>query len=243
MVERLHRLRHHAVVGSDDQHDDVGHPGAARTHRRERLVPRGVDERDLAVPCVRLVGTDVLRDAPELTRDHVGGADRVEELRLPVVDVAHDGHDRRAGNRCALLRLLVFLLLELELVLDPDDVRRVVELIRDHADRVIGQRRRGGSHLAGHEQDLHDLGGRAVQLLRDHLGRGTVHDLQDGAGRGGGLRRLLRLALARRRARRSRRLHGSRCRFGRRDRREGLGRRRTLGLRPARLRRRLQDLA
>ena len=159
VIERLHRLRHHAVVGGDDQHDDVGHPGTACTHRGERLMPRGVDEGDLAVPFVRLVGTDVLRDAPELARDHIGGADRVEELRLPVVDVAHDGHDRRAGHQCTLLRILVFPLLELELVLDPDDVRRVVELVRDDADRVIGQRRRGGGHLTGHEQDLHDLSG------------------------------------------------------------------------------------
>ena len=121
-------------------------------------MPRGVDERDLAVPCVRLVGTDVLRDAPELTRDHVGGADRVEELRLPVVDVAHDGHDRSTRHECSLIGRLLLLLFELELVLDPDDVSHVAELIRDHPDRVIGQRRRRGGHLTRHEQDLHDLG-------------------------------------------------------------------------------------
>ena len=45
--DRLLRLRHHAVVGGDDQHRDIRHLGAAGAHRRERLVARGVEERDL----------------------------------------------------------------------------------------------------------------------------------------------------------------------------------------------------
>jgi len=32
-----------------------------------------------------------------LAGDHVGLADRVEQLRFTVVDVTHDGHDRRNG--------------------------------------------------------------------------------------------------------------------------------------------------
>ena len=37
-----------AVVGGDDEHDDVGHLGAARAHRREGLVARRVEEDDVA---------------------------------------------------------------------------------------------------------------------------------------------------------------------------------------------------
>ncbi len=44
----LLRLRHHAVVGSDDEHRDVGHLGAAGAHGGERLVARRVEEGDLA---------------------------------------------------------------------------------------------------------------------------------------------------------------------------------------------------
>ena len=47
---------------------------------------------------MHLVGTDVLRDAAVLARDDVGVADRVEQLGLAVVDVTHDGDDRRAGD-------------------------------------------------------------------------------------------------------------------------------------------------
>ena len=34
VVDRLDRLRHHAVVGGDDEDDDVGGLGAAGAHRR-----------------------------------------------------------------------------------------------------------------------------------------------------------------------------------------------------------------
>ncbi len=46
VVDRLDRLRHHAVVSSDDDDDDVGDVGAAGAHRREGGVTRGVDEAD-----------------------------------------------------------------------------------------------------------------------------------------------------------------------------------------------------
>ena len=47
VADRLDRLRHDAVVGGHDQHDDVGHLGAAGAHRREGRVAGRVDEGDL----------------------------------------------------------------------------------------------------------------------------------------------------------------------------------------------------
>ena len=49
VVERLDRLRLHAVVGRDDEDRDVGDLGTTGTHGGERLVARGVDEGDLAL--------------------------------------------------------------------------------------------------------------------------------------------------------------------------------------------------
>ena len=43
-----------------------------------------------------LIGADVLRDAAGFARDDVGLADGVEQRRLAVVDVAHDGDHGRA---------------------------------------------------------------------------------------------------------------------------------------------------
>ena len=46
VVDGLARLRAHAVVGGDHDHGDVRRLGAAGTHGGERLVARGVQERD-----------------------------------------------------------------------------------------------------------------------------------------------------------------------------------------------------
>ena len=78
VVDRFDGLGHDAVVGGDDQDDDVRDLGAAGAHRGEGLVARRVDEGDrLALP-LDLVGADVLGDAPRLPGDHVGLADLVE---------------------------------------------------------------------------------------------------------------------------------------------------------------------
>ena len=105
VVDGLDGLRHDAVVGGDDEHDDVGGVGAAGTHGGERLVARGVDEGDL-LAVVRDHGrTDVLRDAAGLGRRDAGLTDGVEQRRLAVVDVTHDGDDRR--TRLEVLGLVV----------------------------------------------------------------------------------------------------------------------------------------
>ena len=90
------RLRHDAVVGRHDEDDDVGDPGAAGAHQRERLVARRVEEDHRPLVDRDLVGADVLRDAAGLALGDLRLADRVEQRRLAVVDVAHDGDDRRA---------------------------------------------------------------------------------------------------------------------------------------------------
>src|SRR2546425_937919 len=74
---------------------DVGDLRAARAHGGERLVTGRVEERHLAAVVLDLVRADVLGDPTCLARGHVRQADRVEEARLPVVDVPEDGDDRR----------------------------------------------------------------------------------------------------------------------------------------------------
>src|SRR5690606_6060680 len=97
VLDGLDRLRHDAVVGRDDQDDDVGDVGAARPHRREGRVAWRVQEGDaLTVAQPHLIGADVLGDAAGFARRHVGGAQGVQQAGLAVVDVAHDGHDRGA---------------------------------------------------------------------------------------------------------------------------------------------------
>ena len=103
VVDGLDRLRHDVVVGRNDDDGHVGDLGTARTHRREGLVTRRVEEGDLLTVEVYRVGTDVLRDAAGLTLDDVRLADVVQKRGLTVVDVSHDRHDRRTRHEILLL--------------------------------------------------------------------------------------------------------------------------------------------
>ena len=97
VIDGLDRLRLDAVVGRDHEHDDVGHLGASLAHGGEGLVARRVDEGDLvAQRRHHLIGADMLGDAAGLLAHHVGRADGVEQRGLAVIDMAHDGDDRRA---------------------------------------------------------------------------------------------------------------------------------------------------
>ena len=113
---------------------------------------------------VHLVGTDVLGDATVLLGHDVGRADRVEQLGLAVVDVTHDGDDRRAGDEVCLVLVGVELDVEARqdlgvLLLGRDDPHVPAELGAEQLQRLLGRRLRRGHHLA--ELGEHDLDERA----------------------------------------------------------------------------------
>ena len=96
MRNRLNGLRHDLVVGGDHDDHDVGDLRTAGTHGGERLVTGGIEERDGALAGhLHVIGTDVLRDASGFAGNHGRLADVVEQRRLAVIDVSHDGHDGR----------------------------------------------------------------------------------------------------------------------------------------------------
>ena len=137
VVERLDGLRHHAVVRGDHEHGDVRDLCTTGTHRGERLVTRGVDERDEPFLTVHLGGdlvrTDVLGDAAGLTLDHLGVTDRVQQAGLTVVHVTHDGDHRRA--RC---QDVLALGLQFRLEVDVEGLEQLALLVLrgDHLDLV-----------------------------------------------------------------------------------------------------------
>ena len=80
---------------------------------------RGIKERDLARLALKvdghLVCADALGDAAGFAFDDVGAADGVEQSGLTVVDMAHDGDDRR--TRLQILVLLQFLFVQVDVEL------------------------------------------------------------------------------------------------------------------------------
>ena len=153
---------------------------AAGPHGGERLVARRVDEGDRAVVVHDLVRADVLGDATGLTGDDVGVADRVEQRGLAVVDVTHDGDDRRPRLEERVVVFVVVaehrLQLELGLLAGLDEQHLGAERLGDELDHLVGERLRAGDHLARVEQQAHEVGRGAVELGRELLDRDAARD-------------------------------------------------------------------
>ena len=108
MVQRLDSLRHDVIVGSDNHNNDIGDLGTTGTHSGKRLVTRGIQEGDAtAVGQLHVIGTDVLGDTTSLTGNDVRVADVVQQRGLTVVNVTHDGHNRRTLNEICGIVFLV----------------------------------------------------------------------------------------------------------------------------------------
>ena len=88
----------------------------------------------------------MLRDATGLLVDHVGVAQCIEELRLTVIDVTHDGDDRRSDDQVGVVAL-IGTELDVEgleqlavLVLGGDDLDDVVELLTEQVQHRVVDR-------------------------------------------------------------------------------------------------------
>ena len=109
MINRLYGLRHHVVVGGNDDNHKVGHLGAAGTHSRKRLVTGSIEECDMApVGQLHIIRTYMLGDTACLTGNNISFANIVEKRSLAMVDVTHDGDNRRTALE---VFLAVFLLM------------------------------------------------------------------------------------------------------------------------------------
>ena len=173
MVDRLDRLGHDAVVGGDDQDDDVGHLGATGAHGRKGSVTRGIDKGDLAVVNHDLRSADGLRNAARLAGSNAGVTDGVEQRRLAVVDVTHDGDDR--GARLEVGGIVV----EREgvLLLGGDDLDLTAQVVGNELDEVVGHGLRHGERRTQQEQALDDVVGRNVERLGKLLDGNALGDL------------------------------------------------------------------
>jgi len=79
MRDRLDRLRHDAIIGGNDEDDDISHLRAASTHRGKRFVTRRIEEAELLTVRQRdVIGPDMLRD----TAGNIRRFSPTEMLRL-----------------------------------------------------------------------------------------------------------------------------------------------------------------
>ena len=109
MIDSLLRLRHDVVVRRNNDNGNIRHLCATGTHGRKRLVSRSIQEGDMTPAFQRhVIGTDMLRDTSGFSGNHVRLAYIVEQRGLTMVDMPHDGHNRRARYQ---IFLIVFFLI------------------------------------------------------------------------------------------------------------------------------------
>ena len=96
VVDRFDRLRHHRIICSHNQNDDVRNLRPTGPHGGKGRVTRRVEEgQNLPVFRLHLVRTNVLSDPTRFARHNLGISDRIQQRGLTVVDVAHNGNNRR----------------------------------------------------------------------------------------------------------------------------------------------------
>ena len=175
MMDRLDGLRHHAVVGRNDQNDDVGDLSAARTHGGERLVARGVDESDLTAVDLDDGCADMLGDAAGLGKRDARRTNGVEQRCLAVVDMAHDRDHGRTGLE------VFFLVVEGHRVFlfRGDDANLAAHVVGDELDKLIGHALGDRQHLAKQEQAFDDVARGNAEGIGEVADRGALGDLDD----------------------------------------------------------------
>ncbi len=153
----------------------LGAPGA---HRGEGFVTGRVEERDHLAVVLDLIRADVLRDAAGLSGRDFGLANRVEQTRLAVIDVAHHRDHRRP--RLEIGRVVDDLLLDRGLLVGGvHDLDRPLEVIGQDGHCLVGQRLGDRRHLAVAHHRLDDLAGGDAEQLRDVLDAGARRDLDE----------------------------------------------------------------
>jgi hypothetical protein len=96
VIDRLNGLRHDAVIGRDNEHDDIRYVGAARAHLSKGCVTGCVDERKSRAIMFDGVRADVLGYSARFTSRHPRLTNRIQERCFPMIDVTHECNDGTA---------------------------------------------------------------------------------------------------------------------------------------------------
>ena len=98
MCYSLLSLRLNAVVCRHYDDYDISNLGSARAHRSKGLVARSVYEGDLPAVFLDHIRAYVLRDAARFSACYARVADIIKQACFAVIDVSHNGDDRRSSD-------------------------------------------------------------------------------------------------------------------------------------------------
>src|SRR5438445_8988899 len=93
VITRVDRLRHDAMVSRYNQHNEIGHIGAARADGGEGRVAWRVNESKCRAIMIDAVRSDMLSDPAGFTSRYARLANRVQKRGLAMIDVSHERDD------------------------------------------------------------------------------------------------------------------------------------------------------
>ena len=165
MVDSLDGLRHYTVICCYNQNCNVGYLCAAGTHSGESLMARGIQEYNLLALVVYLISTDVLGNTAGLAGSNVGFADSVQQGGFTMVNVAHNGNNRRTRN--AFFRRIVNLGNLGRILFRSLLANLYAEVVADKLCGIKVDILVNGNHYAQHEQSLDYF----INLTLNELGK------------------------------------------------------------------------
>ncbi len=108
VIDRFLGLWHSAVISGNNQNNDIGDLGAARTHRGKCFVARGVEEGHFAAVQINIVCTDMLSDPAGFTFCDICFTNCIKQAGFTMVNMTHDCDHRRTGFGVLILLAIDF---------------------------------------------------------------------------------------------------------------------------------------
>src|SRR5690625_4437123 len=127
VVDRLNGLRHHRVIGSDDQNDNVRSLGTPASRDGKSVVTEGIQEGELAAS-IRFyqIGTYMESDPSRLTSCNAGFTNVVKQRRFTMVNMHQHSNDRCAWLQIFRQILLLFDLLDQLFSINKVDITSIL---------------------------------------------------------------------------------------------------------------------
>ena len=141
-------LRHHRIISSNNDHSKIRNLGTTGTHRSEGFVTWRIEECDgLTTGKVNVISTNMLCDTSGLTGNHIGITDIVEQRCFTMVNVTHDGNNRRSWRKIICF-IFFILFLHFHLLLHIDEFHFIPEFSSNQFNNFCVETLVDGNHDA-----------------------------------------------------------------------------------------------
>ena len=137
VADGFYGLRLNAVISRNDENRDIGYMSSSGAHSGKGFVSRSIQEYDLLSVDSHLGSADMLRNSTRLRSRHVGLSYGVKQGSLSVVDVTHDGNNRRSRAQILFVILEKFKSFFFQFFFHVSDGNLNTQLLRQNHNRIF----------------------------------------------------------------------------------------------------------